>query len=360
MPFRVLSIDGGGMRGIYSATVLSALEKSFKEKRNIPEGLDIGKAFQLIVGTSTGAIIGCGLAHGVPPETMADLYVKNGAAIFPLKMPTSPWQVWQQRKTRSESLEAGDVALAAALKEVFGSTTVLDIWKSRGIALVIPSVNMLNYRSWVFKTPHELKSDHRDDGYTLVDVCRASSAAPLYRSLAAIPKPSDPSCSDVFCDGGLWANNPVLVALTEALKMVGNQDDEIEIFCLGSCGKPEGTVIAAKEVNRGLFEWKFGGEAAVVSLAAQEFAFDMMAKFLIPHLNKKVRIVRFPTETIPAAIIKYLNLDETSEEGLRALKQQANNDANMINSHIRDGNERGSMIENLFIDMPARSIAKGE
>lgn len=355
MAFRVLSIDGGGMRGVYSATVLSALEKSFKEKRGVPQGFDIGKAFKLIVGTSTGGIIGCGLAHGISPETMTDLYVQNGAAIFPLKMPTSAWQVWQQRKARPESLEAGDKALTAALKGVFGNTTVLDIWRDRGIALVIPSVNMLNYRSWAFKTPHDPKSNHRDDGYTLVDVCRASSAAPLYRSLAAIPKPSDPSCYDVFCDGGLWANNPVLVALSEALKMVDDQDEEIEIFCLGSCGKPEGTVITKKEVSRGLPEWKFGGEVAVVSLAAQEFAFDMMAKFFIPHLNKKVKIVRFPTETIPAAIIKYLNLDETSEEGLRALKQQASNDADMINSHIRDGRQEGTMIERLFNDMPERT-----
>lgn len=355
MAFRVLSIDGGGMRGIYSATVLSAMERSFKEKRGIPQGLDIGKAFDLIVGTSTGAIIGCGLAHGVSPETMAELYIENGPAIFPTKMPATPLQLSRRSLSWSKGLKDGDLALTTALKGVFGDTTVLDIWKNREIALVVPAVNMLNYRSWTFKTPHDPKSNHRDDGYTLVDVCRASSAAPLYRSLAAVTNPADTSCYDVFCDGGLWANNPVLVALTEALKMVGDGDEEIEIFCLGSCGKPEGTLIAREKANRGLFDWKLGGEAATVSLAAQEFAFDMIANFIIPHLNKKVRVVRFPTETIPAAVIKYLDLDETSEVGMRALKQQANNDANMINSHINDGSEKGAMIERLFNDMPERT-----
>ena len=58
MAFRVLSIDGGGMRGIYTATYLDALERAFATRRNLPGGLDIGKAFQLIVGTSTGAVIG--------------------------------------------------------------------------------------------------------------------------------------------------------------------------------------------------------------------------------------------------------------------------------------------------------------
>ena len=62
MAFRVLSIDGGGMRGIYTGTYLEALEHAFALKRNAPKGLDVGKAFQLIVGTSTGAILGCGLA----------------------------------------------------------------------------------------------------------------------------------------------------------------------------------------------------------------------------------------------------------------------------------------------------------
>lgn len=360
MAFRVLSIDGGGMRGIYSATVLSAMERSFKGKRNIPQGLDIGKGFQLIVGTSTGAIIGCGLAHGVRPETMAQLYIENGPVIFPKKMPANFKQLVSRSCSWSKGLKEGDYALTTALKGVFGDTTVSDIWENRGIAIVVPAVNMLNYRSWVFKTPHDPKSNHRDDGYTLVDVCRASSAAPLYRSLAAVTNPADTSCYDVFCDGGLWANNPVLVALTESLKMVGDRAEEIEIFCLGSCGKPEGNLIAQEKANRSLFDWKLGGEAATVSLAAQEFAFDMIADSITPHLNKKVRIVRFPTETIPAAVIKYLDLDETSEEGMRTLKQQANNDANMINSHMSDGSDEGAMIENLFNDMPARSIAKGE
>ena len=85
MAFRVLSIDGGGMRGIYTATFLAEVEKSFARRRNLKNGLDIGKAFRLIVGTSTGAIIGCGLAKGVSPATMAMMYKEHGSAIFPKK-----------------------------------------------------------------------------------------------------------------------------------------------------------------------------------------------------------------------------------------------------------------------------------
>lgn len=359
MPFRVLSIDGGGMRGVYTATFLDALERSFIQKRNLPQGLDIGKAFQLIVGTSTGAIIGCGLAKGVSPAEIANIYAEKGSSIFPKKMPSKfGVDLWKQAKKRPQYLRQGDAALTNALQETFEDTTISQIWEERGIALVIPAINMINYRSWAFKTAHDPESERRDDKYTLVDVCRASSAAPLYRSLAAIPKPNDESCYDVFCDGGLWANNPVLVALVEALKMVGDRNEEIELYCLGSCGKPEGALIDKKDVHRGLFEWKLGGEAASVSIAAQEYAFDMIAKFLLPHLKKKVSIIRFPAEKIPAAILKYLDLDETSEVGLRALKQQATNDASMINSEIQNNTPNGWMIKNLFNDMPAREIPK--
>lgn len=357
MPFRILSIDGGGMRGIYTATFLDALERSFMQKRNLPQGLDIGKVFNLIVGTSTGAIIGCGLAKGISPAEIAKIYAEKGSSIFREKLPTKlGWDLWRQSKTRPDSLQQGDESLKGALKEVFGETTIAQIWEERRIALVVPAVNMINYRSWAFKTAHDPQSDRRDDNYTLVDVCRASSAAPLYRSLAAIPKPHDENCYDVFCDGGLWANNPVLVALAEALRMVGDSGEEIELYCLGSCGKPEGVLIDKKDVHRGLFEWKLGGEAAGVSIAAQEYAFDMIAKFLVPHLKQTVRIVRFPAEKIPATLMKYLNLDETSEKGLRALKQQAANDASMINSEIQADTPNGIMIRTLFNDMPAREL----
>lgn len=359
MSFRVLSIDGGGMRGVYTATFLDALERSFIQKRNLPQGLDIGKAFQLIVGTSTGAIIGCGLAKGVSPAKIARLYTEKGSSIFSQKMPSKLGiDLLKQCKMRPRYLRKGDTALTSALQESFGATTISQIWDERGIALVVPAINMLNYRSWTFKTAHDPGSERRDDKYTLVDVCRASSAAPLYRSLAAITKPNDDCCYDVFCDGGLWANNPVLVALVEALKMVGDRDEEIELFCLGSCGKPEGALIDKKDVHRGLFEWKLGGEAACVSIAAQEYAFDMIAQFLLPHLKKKVKIIRFPAEKIPAAILKYLNLDETSEKGLRALKQQAINDASMINHEIQNNTPHGCMIKNLFNDMPPREMPR--
>lgn len=184
-------------------------------------------------------------------------------------------------------------------------------------------------------------------------MCLASTAAPLYRSLAVLEHDS-PKTYNVFADGGLWANNPVLVALTEALHMTSALDEDIEIFSLGSCGKPEGEIIPRDGRHRSLAKWKFGGGAAAVSIAAQEFAFDMIATFLRPHLKKQVRIIRFPSEKIPGAMLQYLDLDETRHEGLDALVQQARVDADMTNSRVYRDTDDGRAITNLFNAMPPR------
>jgi uncharacterized protein len=352
MTFRVLSIDGGGMRGIYTASYLAALERSFAKTRGLT-ALDVGKAFQLIVGTSTGAIVGCALAvGGVVPSRIVDLYRLHGKEIFPRRMPSGfGVDLLHQLRARPALLRGGETALRKALVGSLGKATIADVWQKRQIALAIPAVNMANYRAWVFKTPHNSGSNHRDNDHTLVDVCLASTAAPLYRSLAAIDHAGGRGFN-VFADGGLWANNPVLVALAEALRMCAADQTDIEIFCLGSCGKPEGEIIPKDSVHRGLADWKFGGEAAKVSIAAQEYAFDEIAQMLAAHLTRKVRIVRFPSSKIPGAMLQYLDLDETRVEGLDALVRQANADADMTNSEIQRGTDEGLRIDALFRSAP--------
>src|SRR5262245_30397594 len=85
---RVLSIDGGGMRGLYTAAYLASLAKRYAVTRGVL-ALDIGKGFDLLVGTSTGGIIACALAIGLPLGEIVDLYRTHGKAIFPRKLPSS-------------------------------------------------------------------------------------------------------------------------------------------------------------------------------------------------------------------------------------------------------------------------------
>lgn len=360
----MLSINGGGMRGVYAASYLDSLQKAFAARRNI-QSLDIGKGFDLIVGTSTGAIIGCGLAKGLHPSEMVKLYQDNGMKIFPMKLPSKlGLNLAYQLVTRSWYLRRGEAALRAALSEAFKTTTVKQVWDERKIALAVTAVKMSNYEPCVFKTPHNPDTNGRDNDCSLVDICLATSAAPLFRSLASIDHQSHGTCN-VFTDGGLWANNPVIVAIAESLRMLkdqGREDEPIEIFCLGSCGKPEGNIIEKHKLARGLLGWRFGGEAAQVAIAAQEFAYDFIAQELSSHFKRKVTIVNFPAGKVHGDLLEYLDLDETREKGLNALINKGRDDADKTNSFIRSDATYGPLLEALFDAMPALSgpTAKGD
>jgi hypothetical protein len=353
-PFRVLSLDGGGMRGTYTATYLDRVATAFARRRKL-DSLDIGKGFDLIVGTSTGAIIGCALAVGKPLSEVVALYRKDGPKIFSKKLPSSLVGVAPDLLLRKRALEAGEAELLGALVDTIGEETMAEIYERRGIALAFSAVEMSQHRAWVFKTPHFAATNHRDDNYRLADVCLASSAAPLYRSLAAIDQPDggDGNPFNVFADGGLWANNPVLLGLIEALD-VAEAGREIQIFSLGTCPVPQGEQIPRGDRHRGLPEWKFGGNAASLSVDAQEFAFDHMARKLTKHVNRKCSIVRFPHDKVPATLVPYLSLDDTREEAMNALITQARTDADMTNSKCayRDSDPEAELICSLFETTP--------
>ncbi len=354
-PFRVLCLDGGGMRGAYTAAYLDCVAHGFAVQRGIKAGLDIGAVFDLIVGTSTGGLIGCALAAGLPLGSVIDLYRERGPAIFPMKMPKGLLALAAQLKTRPKALAAGSAALRQALHQRLGDETIGQVYGRRKIALAITAVELSQHRSWVFKTAHLAGSTGRDDNYSMVDVCMATSAAPVYRSLAAIEHTSGPAGHYVFADGGLWANNPVMVALVEALQMAP-VERSIEIFSLGTCPLPAGEQVPLDALDRGFVGWRFGSEAASLSIAAQEFAFDNMARMLAPRLGRPCKLVRFPRQSVPASLMPYLSLDETRPAAIDALINQARSDAHMTNSVCTDPTStEGPLIRSLFMDMPERT-----
>lgn len=354
-PLRVLSLDGGGMRGTYTATYLDRVAASFAKRRGIGP-IDIGAAFDLIVGTSTGGIIACALADGISLPDVVRLYRDHGPGIFPLRLPSGYVSVLGDLHKRRKAVEAGAETLRQALTGVFKKKTLGELYAERGIALAIPAVEISQHRGWVFKTPHLKGTNHRDDNYTLVEVCLATSAAPIYRSLEAIDRPDGGDGFNVFADGGLWANNPVLVGLVDALD-IAHPGQEIQIFSLGTCPMPAGEQVGKDAVNRGLVEWKFGGEAAGLGIDAQQFAFDHMAKKLARHVNRKCTVIRFPSEKVPASLISYLGLDETRPEAIEALVNQARSDADMTNSKCGypDADPEAALICALFDSAPPRT-----
>lgn len=355
--YRVLCIDGGGMRGIYTAAYLDELSRLYAAHRNLSDvGLDLGKGFDLLVGTSTGAIIAVALAKGIPSSTILKLYQEEGAKIFPVKLPGGVnWELVKQLQTRPKHLERGSQALSKALEKVFGQATIGELYHERKIALAIPAVEMARHHAWIFKTSHLPNSVGRDDGYTLRDVCLATSAAPIYRSLAAVDNPGAVG-HQVFADGGLFANTPILIGLIDALQMT-QSGQRIEIFGLGNCKRPEGDFIGKPDVHLGLGDWKFGGRAVSLSLDAQEDAAWNMARLLCKHVDRQVNLVRFPQGVVAANLLEYLDLDETRPAAAEALIMQARADVvETLTVCADDENTTGKRLKALLMDIPPYSV----
>lgn len=350
--YRVLTLDGGGMRGIYTAAYLHGMLNAFAARRQVA-ALDLGKGFDLIVGTSTGAMIACALAKGVPMNRVVGLYRKFGPLIFEQRIHDG-WKVVFNFFCRKKRLKRGAEALEQGLTCIFGETTLGELYKERGIALSIPAVELGRHRAYVFKTSH-LGGD-RDDRTRLVDACLASSAAPIFRSLASIDPSDGLGTKRVFADGGLWANNPVLVGLLDALRAT-DTDTEIEIFAMGTCPRPEGEQVSDTDLHRTLYGWRFGARAAQLSIAAQETAFDDMARLLANELSRQGRVVhvrRFPSEKVAAAMMEHLDLDNASQAAMDALVGQARTDVDLTKSRCDDPrNAEGAAIKKLFEDIPA-------
>jgi patatin-like phospholipase/acyl hydrolase len=384
-PFRVLSLDGGGMRGLYSARVLQKLACLMDGTKECE--LDLGTGFDLIVGTSTGGILAAALTAGVPIEKVIHLYQKEGPQIFSDTQPPPPtglrppvlrgWKLikmvqviwwlakhyrtvkrdpfvlWCMRNLHKAANNATE--LRQALERIFKEQTFKELFESRNIGLCLTAVKVTNERFCVFKTPHrpDLK---RDLFLKVVDGCMATSAAPIYLPLAAISFGDSSGHLEAYADGGLAANNPVLVGLTEALSLAGDTDREIHILSLGTCSAPEGEVLQSNQLDRGLLDWKVGAKALGLSMNAQASAAQETAKLLAQWFTKHdrpVRLVRFPEATRSPAHIEHLRvMDSASAVTVQALMTFAEEDAIEAFTNSKDeGSSSGRVIKEAFAAM---------
>lgn len=232
--FRILSIDGGGIRGIFPSGVLAELEARYLG------GAAIGPYFDLIVGSSTGGIIAIGLGARLSAADILRLYRDDGRDIFP---PSGSPLEWLTRKRRWLMRKYDRDRLEERLRTILGAKTLGDS-SSR---LCIPSCDGTHGDIWVFKTPHH--PDFRKDRDTsLVEVALATSAAPTYF------RPLEQGGYRLL-DGGVWANNPIMVGLVEALSSFAVPRERIRILSIG-CGAPSYEVGWRKMRFGGMWHWR--------------------------------------------------------------------------------------------------------
>lgn len=204
-PRRLLSIDGGGLCGLIPAQALMLIEKQLDELTGDPQPLC--NRFDLIGGTSTGAILAAGLALGMRVADLRDFYVKLGPEIF--KKVWLPKQFWHRYPCDP---------IERHLKDVFGeSTTLGDARLRTNVLLVAKNATLGN--NWFFTNNPGNRFFKNNAQIPLWHIVRASSAAPTYfpAHSFAIPDETGKARTYEFIDGGVSSyNNPSLQVFLEA------------------------------------------------------------------------------------------------------------------------------------------------
>jgi uncharacterized protein len=301
---KVLSIDGGGIRGIIPAMILAEIERR--------TGKRTAEVFDLVAGTSTGGILALGLTKpgqdGGPEysaKKLIDLYETEGGKIFDRP-------VWHrihsagglaEEKYPAKGIEEvaleyfGDVHLAEALTEVL--VTAYEI-ERRG--------------PWFFKRRHARDQNREGDNFLMREVARATSAAPTY--FEPLPLTWGPHGERAFIDGGVHSNNPAMCAYVEARKTHPEENDFL-VLSLGT-GEPTREMPYEEVKDWGLALWAqpilnvvFDGVADTVDYQLREL--------LSTEEGDARRYYRFQT----VLAIGKDDMDDASATNIQALKTKA-------------------------------------
>ncbi len=217
-PKRILSLDGGGLRGVMSIQVLKKIEKLLQLRFGDCDML-LCDYFDLIAGTSTGAILAAGLSKGMTVREIEEHYRNLGDKVFK--------RTFWRRGAALEKYKADDVA--KALSDVLGTTMMRDTDFRTGLLVVLKRLDSgstwsltNNPDSRYFKVNPERPKNIPNGEYPLWQVVRASTAAPTFFAGEKIRIHSNESLErrdtvGLFIDGGVSPhNNPALQALMVA------------------------------------------------------------------------------------------------------------------------------------------------
>lgn len=300
--YRVLSIDGGGIRGIIPAMILDTLEQQ--------TGAPTYQLFDLIAGTSTGGILSLGMTR--PAESggamfsaqqIVQLYEQYGQRIFTGK-PAVPFTEEKYEVTGLESV----------LDQYFGETPL----KQALTPVIITAYDIERRRPLIFKstTAASTSPKSQQHDFLMKEVARATSAAPTYFEPAKIAVPGTQDYLPLI-DGGVFANNPALCGYVEALKLNRDPDRKILVVSLGT-GALTHPLMYGEVKNWGLIQWArqiidivFDGESDNVQYLLEHMVGDVD---IDPgDAGKLVRLqAKLDAATAP--------MDKADAENIKALK----------------------------------------
>ena len=297
---KVLSVDGGGIKGIIPATVLAYIEER--------TGRPISALFDLIAGTSTGGIIALGLTKprpdGTPAYTADDgigLYVQEGPTIF-----SQPWwrklPGWNLIEERYPSGPIDDVLL-----RYFGDGRL----KEALTAVIITAYDIEGRAPFFFKSRNAKDPNRPADDFFMRDAARATAAAPTYFEPAKITTPGEPPYVALI-DGGVYAINPAMCAYAE-VRAVYPPDAQVLLVSLGT---GENTDPLPYSEVKGWGEASWARPILDVVFDGNSDTVDFQLRQLLPANDGLARYYRFQTKLFGASDA----MDDVRPENLRALQ----------------------------------------
>lgn len=269
--YRILALDGGGIRGLYTAILLHRMAQ---QVTGFTDRAD------LIAGTSTGGILALGLARGMPVEKLIELYKDNGCTIFSRSF-------WHKVRSIGELIGAkyDDKDLERIARVTFGDALLRDLLPRH---VLIPTFDLDNSatppkpRMWKPKFFHNFEGPESDGEQKIADVALRTSAAPTYFPVY-----------QGFVDGGVIANNPSMAALAQSLDAnTGKQQlADLRLFSVGTGITPE--CVPGKAMNWGLVKWapKLPDMMLEGGMGVADYE---CARLLGPHYFRLAPILRTP------------------------------------------------------------------
>lgn len=297
---KVLSIDGGGIKGIIPATVLAYIEQR--------TGKPTSALFDLIAGTSTGGILALGSTmpgvDGDPAYTAEEgiaFYVQDGPVVF-----SRPWYRkipgWNLIEERYPSAPIDDVLL-----NYFGDTRL----KQALTDVIITAYDIEARAPFFFKSRHAANPNRPGDDFLMRDAARATAAAPTYFEPAKIETPGEPPYLALI-DGGVYAINPAMCAYAE-VRSVHPPEQQVLLVSLGT---GENTDPLPYNEVKGWGEASWARPILDVAFDGNSDTVDFQLRQLLPAAAGLPRYYRFQTELIGASD----SMDDVSEENLQALQ----------------------------------------
>ena len=291
--FKILSIDGGGIRGVYPARFLTKLEASL--------GAPIAEHFDLICGTSTGGILALALALKIPAVEIQNLYVDNRKLIFP--------PLYSRLRFGFRRAKYNNKKLEKLIREKFkkANNDVEPRIADLSTRVCITGYDLINAKPKVFKTPH--KDDYVTDLHIpAYQVAMATAAAPTYfNPYSNHYEVNDGKEKEEFLmrvDGGVFANNPALIGLTEAHCALQIPYKDIELYSIGT-GQTTYNETRSK-VFFGKFSKAFGAMYWITKIRILELMMQAQSK----HVHDLCSIYAGGTGSIKNKVFEYHRIQE--------------------------------------------------